>query len=224
MTDATIVPTLGFALLAGVLTFFSPCAYPLLPGYVGFYASQTDGGSTSLGGAVARGLVAGAGSLLTLGGLLVAAFWIGHATMANVVYFEPIVGAILVVLGLLVLFDRAPSFTIALPKRRSSLLGFAIFGGGYALAAAGCVAPLFLGVVARAASGTPATAAAVVGTYVGVVVGLMIAVSVATGMGVLVGAEVLANRRETLRRIAGALMIVAGFGQLYLSIFVLEVL
>ncbi|MFC4247526.1 cytochrome C biogenesis protein, partial [Natribaculum luteum] len=43
MVDASITPTLAFAFTAGLATFFSPCAYPLLPGYVGFYVSQTDG-------------------------------------------------------------------------------------------------------------------------------------------------------------------------------------
>lgn len=31
-----------FAVGAGVTTFFGPCAFPLLPGYVGYYLSQTD--------------------------------------------------------------------------------------------------------------------------------------------------------------------------------------
>lgn len=215
---------LAFALLAGIATFFSPCAYPLLPGYVGFYVSQTDGENASLSGALSRGLVAGAGALATFGALLAAAYWIGHSTLSNITLFEPIVGAILVVFGVLIVLGRAPSLSIALPKRRSSVLGFGIFGAGYAMAAAGCVAPLFIAVIAQALSLPPLSAALVVGTYVGSVVLLMISLTVATGMGLVASAGRLAAHSETLERLAGAVMIVAGLGQLYLAIVVLDVL
>ncbi|WP_440767399.1 cytochrome c biogenesis CcdA family protein [Natronorubrum sp. DTA7] len=222
MTDGSL--PLTFALVAGVATFFSPCAYPLLPGYVGFYVSQTEGEQASLSGSLSRGLIAGVGVLGTFGVLLVAAYWVGHSTLSNITLFEPIVGGILVVFGLLVVFDRAPSLTIPLPKRRSSVLGFGIFGAGYALAAAGCVAPLFVAVVAQALALPPVSAALVVGTYVGSVVVLMVSLTVATGMGLVASAGRLAAHSESLKRVAGAVMIVAGLGQLYLAIFVLDVL
>jgi len=61
--DVSLLSTVVFALTAGVATFFSPCAYPLLPGYVGFYVSRTDGDDASLGGATIRGIAAGSGVL-----------------------------------------------------------------------------------------------------------------------------------------------------------------
>lgn len=232
MIDAPLATTILFALTAGVATFFSPCAYPLLPGYVGFYASQTDSDRATLGGAIGRGLIAGVGVLGTFALLLGAAFWIGHETLSGVVLFEPLVGAVLVVFGVLVVFDRAPSLSIALPKRRSSVAGFGIFGAGYALAAAGCVAPLFIGVVGRALSMPPVRGAAVLGTYVGSITLLMVSLTVAAGMGLvagstglgLLGDNRLAAAGPILERVAGGLMIVAGLGQLYLAVFVLEVL
>ena len=222
--DASLLTPLAFALAAGIATFFSPCAYPLLPGYVGFYVSQTEGDEASLSGALGRGLVAGIGVLGTFAVLLVAAYWIGHSTFSKIVLFEPIVGAILVGFGLLIVVGRAPSLSVALPKRRSSVLGFGIFGAGYALAAAGCVAPLFVGVVAQALSLSPTGAALVVGTYVGSVVALMVSLTVATGMGLVAGAGRLAAHSETLERLAGGVMIVAGLGQLYLAVVVLDVI
>ena len=224
MIDAALASTLAFALTAGVATFFSPCAYPLLPGYVGFYVSQTEGSTASLSGALSRGLVAGAGVLATFGVLLLVAYWVGYSVLSNVVLLEPIVGAALVVFGVLILIGRAPSLSVALPKRRSSVRGFAVFGSGYALAAAGCVAPLFVGVVTRAMSLSPMSAAAVLGTYVGSVVLLMVSLTVATGMGLVASAGRLAAHSGTLERIAGAVMIVAGVGQLYLAIVILDVI
>ncbi|MDG5760892.1 cytochrome c biogenesis protein CcdA [Natronococcus sp. A-GB1] len=219
MIDAALLSTLAFALTAGVFTFFSPCAYPLLPGYVGFYVSQTDAEESSLTRAVGRGLVAGAGVLATFGVLLGVAFWIGHSVLADITIFEALVGVALVGFGVLVLFDRAPSLSVALPKRRSGTLGFGLFGAGYALAAAGCVAPVFLGVVASAAALPAASGALVIGTYVGIVVLLMVSLTVATGMGLAAGAGRLSAYGDTLRRVAGAVMILAGIGQLYVAFF-----
>ncbi|MFU8867364.1 cytochrome c biogenesis protein CcdA [Natronococcus sp.] len=220
MIDAALLSTLAFALTAGVFTFFSPCAYPLLPGYVGFYVSQTGTEESSLSSAIGRGLVAGAGVLVTLGILLAVAFWIGNSLLANTTIFEALVGVALIGFGLLVAVDRAPSLSVALPKRRSGTIGFGLFGAGYALAAAGCVAPVFLGVVASAAALPATSAALVIGTYVGIVVLLMVSLTVATGMGLAAGAGRLSAYGETLRRVAGTVMILAGIGQLYVAFFV----
>ncbi|MFP8888771.1 cytochrome c biogenesis CcdA family protein [Natrialbaceae archaeon A-CW2] len=224
MVDLSLIPTLAFAIGAGVATFFSPCAYPLLPGYVGYYASQTESEAPSLGGSLARGIVAGTGVIVTFVVLLGATFVVGHATLSNIVLFEPVIGALLVVFGVMVVFDRAPSLSIALPKRRSSVAGFGVFGAGYALAAAGCVAPLFIGVLGSALSLSLLDGALVILAYVGTVTVLMISLTVAAGVGLSAGMGVLASRTRTLERVAGGIMIVAGLGQLYLAIFVLEVL
>ncbi|MFP9192740.1 cytochrome c biogenesis protein CcdA [Natronosalvus vescus] len=224
MVDLTLVPTLAFAIGAGVATFFSPCAYPLLPGYVGYYVSQTEGGEATLGGSLSRGLIAGVGVIATFLVLLGATFVVGHSQLENIVLFEPIVGAILVVFGVLVVFDRAPSLTIALPQRRSSVLGFGVFGAGYALAAAGCVAPLFIGVLGSALSLSAVSGLLVILAYVGTVTLLMISLTVATGMGLVAGSGWLTAHTGTLKRVAGGIMIVAGLGQLYLAFFVLDVL
>ncbi|WIV67070.1 cytochrome c biogenesis CcdA family protein [Natrialbaceae archaeon AArc-T1-2] len=217
MFDAAVLGTIGFAATMGVATFFSPCAYPLLPGYVGFYVSQTDG-DASLGGAISRGIAASVGILATFAVLTAVAFSIGHAAFSRVTILEPVVGALLVVFGVLVVVDRAPSLSMTLPKRRSSVLGFGIFGTGYALAAAGCVAPLFVGVVGRAVTLSTSGAVLVMATYAGIVAALMLAVTVATGMGLVAGAGRLSAYIGTLERVAGGVMIVAGLAQIYLGV------
>ncbi|ELZ00577.1 cytochrome c biogenesis CcdA family protein [Natrialba asiatica] len=221
--EATILSTVMFSLLAGVSTFFSACAYPLLPGYVGFYASQTDSDEASLSGSLVRGLVAGLGVLVTLALIIGATYWIGHSTLSRVTIFEPIAGVLLIGFGLLIVFDRAPSISIPLPKRRSSILGFGIFGVGYALAAAGCVAPIFISVTSYSLTLPVGEAALLVGTYVGTVTLLMVSLTVATGVGLIAGGGRLTAHTKLLERIAGAVMIIAGLGQLYLSIFVFNV-
>lgn len=190
----------------------------MLPGYVGFYVSQTDGEQASLGGALSRGLFAGLGVLVTFTALLGATFWVGQSTLSSIKWFEAAAGLVLLVLGALIVAGRAPSFSVTLPKRRSSVFGFSIFGVGYALASAGCVAPLFISVVTRALSLSMADAVVLLGTYVGSVVVLMVSLTVATGMGLVAGAGRLTAYSGLLKRIAGVVMIVAGIGQLYLAV------
>ena len=220
MTDVTLATNLPFAITAGVATFFSPCAYPLLPGYVGFYLNQTNADEASLGGASARGIVAGIGVLATFGALTWATLLVGQSALSDITLFETLVGALLVVFGALVVAGKAPSLSVPLPKRRASVLGFGVFGAGYALAGAGCVAPIFLAVMARVASLPGETAAIVLASYAGTVAVLMVSVTVATGMGLVSNAGRLTAYSGLIERVAGAVMILAGLGQLYLSLVV----
>jgi cytochrome c-type biogenesis protein len=220
MTGTALATDVSFAVASGVATFFSPCAYPLLPGYVGFYVNQTDADEVSIGGAGIRGIAAGIGVLATFGVLAGATVRVGHATLSKITVFESLGGGLLVVFGLLVVAGRSPSVTVPLPKRRASVLGFGLFGAGYALAGAGCVAPIFLAVIARSIALPADAAAVVVVTYAGVVAALLVATTVATGMGLLTNTGRLAAYSGQLKRLAGAVMVLAGVGQLYLALVV----
>ncbi|WP_122088092.1 cytochrome c biogenesis CcdA family protein [Halalkalicoccus subterraneus] len=223
--DPELLGTTAFAFGAGVATFFSPCAYPLLPGYVGYYVSRAETDERRpVGGALVRGLAAGAGVLAVFGALAAVAVGVGQTGFERLVLLEPVIGAALVAVGLLVALDRGPSIRVALPKRRTDVLGFAIFGAVYALAAAGCVVPVVLGVFLGAIARPPGEAALVMGAYAAGVSLLMVATTVATGVGVALGTERFVGYGARLRRLAGVVMVVAGLGQLYLSVFVLDVL
>jgi cytochrome c-type biogenesis protein len=220
MTDVSLATNVPFAVTAGVATFFSPCAYPLLPGYVGFYVNSVEADSASVVGAGARGVAAAVGVLATFALLAGATVRVGYSTLSNITVFETLVGALLIGFGLLVVSGRAPSISVPLPERRSSVFGFGVFGAGYALAGAGCVAPVFLGVVARAVALPSEAAALVVAVYAGTVAVLMAATTVATGVGLVSNANRVMAHAGLLKRIAGGVMVAAGIGQLYLSLVV----
>lgn len=220
MTDAALATNVPFALTAGIATFFSPCAYPLLPGYVGFYLNQVDADEVSILGAGTRGIAAGVGVLAMFGVLSVVAVRVGHAAFSNITVFEALVGGLLVGFGLLVLSGKSPSVSVPLPKRRASVFGFGLFGAGYALAGAGCVAPIFLAVIARAVTLPVETSVLFLFVYAGTVAVLMIATTVATGVGVLTNAGRLMAYSGRLKQLAGVVMILAGLGQLYLALVV----
>ena len=220
MTDVSLATNVPFAVTAGVATFFSPCAYPLLPGYVGFYVNSVEADSASVLGAGVRGVAAAVGVLATFALLAGATVRVGYSTLSNVTVFETLVGGLLVAFGLLVVFDRAPSVSVPLPERRTGVFGFGLFGAGYALAGAGCVAPVFLGVVARAIALPSEAALLDVAVYAGTVAVLMAATTVATGVGLVSNANRVMAHAGLLKRVAGAVMVVAGVGQLYLSLVV----
>jgi cytochrome c-type biogenesis protein len=217
--DAAFAGTLTFALSAGVATFFAPCAYPLLPGYVGYYLSREE---ADLGGALVRGGAATAGALAVLAAVGWVLVSLGTRFVSNLAFLEPVVGVGLVALGLVVLSGRGPSVHLLLPEHRSSVPGFALFGGVYAIAAAGCVVPIVFGVVTQALTLPTGQAAAVVGVYAGSVSLPLLGITLlsAVGSDALRG---LSHHVGSIQRIAALVMIVAGVAQIGLSLSFLGV-
>lgn len=212
--DGATLATVLFAGSTGLATFFAPCAFPLLPGYVGFYLSHDD--RTTVTDAVPAAAVAAAGAVLALGGLLAVAASAGRRFLSALVWFEPVVGVALLLVGLAVATDRAPSAHVSLPRRPRSLAGFGVFGAAYAVAAAGCLVPLVTGVVAQAATLPAAGTAAALAAYVAGVATPLIGVTLLSAAGVerwRAGGRHLGR----VRVLAGAAMVLAGLGQLALA-------
>ena len=214
-----VTATATLALGAGVATFFSPCAYALLPGYVGYYVSATtdDPDDVPLTGAVTRGLAASIGVVAVFAVLAAAILLVGRPMETVLWALEPVVGVALVVLGLAVVTGRGPTWHTALPERRTSNAGFALFGAAYAVAAAGCVAPLFLAIVLRALTYPPGSALVVLGAYAAGFGVLMLAATVAIAVGRNAILERLLEHRALLERGAGVALVLAGIGQLVVT-------
>ena len=141
---------LAFAFLAGVASFFAPCAFALLPGYASYYLGLT----VSRGKPAYIGTVTATGILvfyLFLGALV---YLLGSAVSPYLRYLKPTVGFVFVLLGL-ALYTR--SFYVAplsraiaglYPERRTTgALAFFLFGVAYAATALGCTLPIFLALV-----------------------------------------------------------------------------
>jgi len=212
--SAELYGIVTFAVGAGAATFFAPCSYALLPGYVGYYVAAMDRETAPLSGAVSRGAAAAVGALgtfLLLGGIAAVA---GDLIEAVLPVAELAVGVVLVALGIAVLAGKTGSLHVPLPERRSSILGFGLFGAMYALASAACVLPLFLALVVRSLTLSARGTIAVLGAYGGVVATLLLVVTVATAVGRNAGTDRLALGSGRLVSLAGLLLIGAGLGQL----------
>jgi cytochrome c-type biogenesis protein len=214
---AGFVGGMSVALGAGVLTFFSPCAYALLPGYVGYYAATQEGNDAPLGGALVRGLAAGLGVLTVFAVLATVAVAVGNALEPYLFYLEAGVGVALVVFGASVVSGRGFGWHVELPRRRASVAGFAAFGALYAVAAAGCVAPVFVSVVLQSVTYSSFGTLAVLGTYAATFGVLMVGLTVATAVGHGVGVERVGGYGDRVKRVAGVVILAAGALQIYLS-------
>jgi len=221
MTGVGLAAAVSFAFATGVATFFAPCAYPLLPGYVGYYMRADDGGNgPTVPGALFRGGGASVGILAAFAVLATLTVTAGRALTEWLPSLEVVVGAVLVGMGLLTLSDRSIGWHARLPKRRSSIPGFVAFGALYAVAATGCIAPVFLGIVSGALSFPLIGTLAVLAGYAAGMALLMIGATVAIAVGVDAGRDRLPALSGRITRVAGVVLLLAGLAQMWLALFV----
>jgi len=214
---ADLYATVVFALGAGAATFFAPCSYALLPGYVGYYVAATEGDAAPLTGALARGAAAAVGVLASFGVLAAVGMAASDFLERLLPTFEVGVGVALVAIGVAVLAGWTGSLHARLPRRRRSVLGFGLFGALYALAATACVLPLFLALVLKALTLPALQTAAILATYGGTLAVFMLALTVATAVGRDIGAERIAANSARTMTLAGVVLVLAGVLQVAIA-------
>jgi len=215
---------LGFAFAAGVATFFAPCAYPLMPGYLAFYTGDDGGGggrAERLRRAVVVGSLASLGFVLVYAALAVIVAAVGTRVLSGIALLELVVGSLLVALGIGMITGRVMpgSVHVRLPRRERSPSGYLAFGIVYAVAAAGCTAPVFAGIAAVALGAGPAGAVLTIGAYAAGMVALMVLVTVLAAAGRDGVLRLVSARTGAVTRLAGALLVAAGAAQMYLFWF-----
>ncbi len=175
-----VLLALGAAMLAGLVSFASPCVIPLVPGYLsyltGLVATEVDddaGADDRAGGAAVRTRrtlrlrVAGAALLFVAGFttvfLLVSVLFFGMITplRQHQELLQRVGGVVTIVLGLAFIglipaLQRDMRFS---PRRMTTLLGAPLLGGVFALGWAPCVGPTLSSVLIAAYSTDGATAA-----------------------------------------------------------------
>jgi cytochrome c-type biogenesis protein len=141
----------GLALMAGLVCFFSPCAFPMLPGYMTIYLQSNEAGGYRK--AAAGGTVAALGIFLVYAavGLIVVA--LGTAILPYINLMQPVIAVILYGLGVLLLTPFQISTGKFLDRVQGAQEGkgfyFSLFlyGVGYGAASQACTAPVFIGAI-----------------------------------------------------------------------------
>ncbi|GAA1501389.1 cytochrome c biogenesis protein CcdA [Dactylosporangium maewongense] len=170
---------MAVALLAGVVSFLSPCVLPLVPGYLSYVtglaattlpgprpvASGSTASGNAAGGAVAVAPAAGRGRMLAGACLFVAGFTVvflltgvtfaqaGRLLWQHARTVEVVAGALTVALGLAFagLLPRVPSERRLRFLPRAGLAGAPILGATFGLGWVPCVSPTLGAVLSLAA-------------------------------------------------------------------------
>ncbi len=146
----------GFSFLQGVLAFLAPCAVALLPGYILAFISRNPNSGLHLSARLGRGFKLAALSILGIliiysiaGAMIIMA---GQFLKDYMKWITIGMGAILIILGIIMLLGKSISFSFNLQhtNQNSETIEAFIFGVGYAIGALGCLFPLFLIVATQA--------------------------------------------------------------------------
>ena len=160
--DVGIMGIYTLALFAGIASFFSPCSFPMLPGYMAYYF-----GIGKKGAGFKKAIIGGTAGAL---GIISIYFIVGALLLYSASIVAPyipmiglVVGIILIILGALMftplqydaLLKPFKPISDALRKfggKREHGFSAKLFGYGvaYGGAATGCTAPIFLAVIVAA--------------------------------------------------------------------------
>jgi len=141
---------LGFALFAGAVSFFAPCAIGLFPGYIAFYlGSQKSNEKTN--SPAKLGTMAALGVLSFFIILSIIIFILGKGVTSYLKYVAPVIGFIILIFGAILflgysfktsyiqkVFDKFKS-----QEKRNMYL----FGAGYGAVSLGCTLPLLFALI-----------------------------------------------------------------------------
>ncbi|HDS45416.1 MAG TPA: redoxin domain-containing protein [Methanomicrobia archaeon] len=220
-TSTTPFGLYALAFLTGLLSFFAPCAFPLLPGYISYYLGRAEGGTT-LRSSLKAGSAAASGinGIFALIGIAVA---LGGAVVKSYLsYLTPVVGVAIIVLGLLMLlgpsgmavfaqFEGLLSAYATKLGGRSSDSGLVMYGAGYGLAVMGCQAPVFIALIFAGLAAGGAVQAILVFLVFSLGMGcMMIAVSLLAGTAKRTMLDRLKALMPYINRACGLVLILVG--------------
>jgi uncharacterized protein YyaL (SSP411 family)/cytochrome c biogenesis protein CcdA len=138
--DSPIIILIFISLIIGFLSFASPCTLPILPAFLAFSLKSNKRNIR----AMSVSFFAGLAVFYTLLGMAVTA--VGIFLRDNLTIFTQIAGAIIILLGVLILLEKNfPTFNLKTNKPRSYFGAF-FFGAVFGLAWSPCTGPLLFGI------------------------------------------------------------------------------
>jgi cytochrome c-type biogenesis protein len=159
-TAGPLLLALAVSVLAGLVSFASPCVVPLVPGYLSYLAAVVGVDEADNAARSARWRVAGSAALFVAGFTVVfllgtvAVLGMTTSLIANQVVLQRVGGVITIVMGL-VFVGYVPAlqrqFRFA-PRQLSTLAGAPLLGAVFALGWTPCLGPTLAGVVTVASA------------------------------------------------------------------------
>ena len=235
--------SLGFAFLAGLVSFLSPCVLPIVPGYVTFVTGMTLEELTMNGSTAARRQAALHASLFVLGFTLVfvalgaTATALGAGLQHSLPLLQQLGGIVLVLFGLTMLGvvglpGMMREWRVHLPTKPAGMAGSVLVGVAFGAGWTPCVGPVLASILLYA------------GTRESMAHGMLLLLFYALGLGIpfwiaavglnwfIAGARHIRRWLRPIEFVSGALLIaigvlllsgrfalltryLAGFGQLF---------
>lgn len=213
-----LLVALGLCVLAGLVSFASPCVVPLVPGYLSYLAAVV--GVDDTRDATRRWRVVGSAALFVAG--FTAVFVLGTvavlgmttALITNQVLLQRVGGVVTIIMGLVFVgfipaLQRQARFA---PRRLAGLAGAPLLGAVFALGWTPCLGPTLTGVIAVASATDGASVARGVALVIAYCLGLGIPfIALALGSGWAVGAfGWLRRHARAIQIFGGVLLIIVG--------------
>lgn len=222
-----LLVALGACMLAGLVSFASPCVVPLVPGYLSYLAAvvgvdeaETDGRGTVQAPPAARLRVAGSAALFVAG--FTAVFVLGTVVVlgmtttliTNQLLLQRVGGVLTIVMGLVFVglipaLQRQARFS---PRQLTTVAGAPLLGAVFALGWTPCLGPTLTGVITVASATDGANVARGIALVIAYCLGLGIPfVLLAFGSAsAMAGLGWLRRHTRTIQVVGGVLLIVVG--------------
>ena len=213
-----LLVALGLCVLAGLVSFASPCVVPLVPGYLSYLAAVV--GVDDTRDATRRWRVVGSAALFVAG--FTAVFVLGTVAglgmtttlITNQLLLQRVGGVVTIIMGLVFVgfipaLQRQARFA---PRRLAGLAGAPLLGAVFALGWTPCLGPTLTGVIAVASATDGASVARGVALVIAYCLGLGIPfIALALGSGWAVGAfGWLRRHTRAIQIFGGVLLIIVG--------------
>lgn len=239
--NASSLGIVFISVVAGIASFFNPCAFPILPGYLAqYYVSATPGEKkrSRLGTMLLYGFVAAVGLIIfniLLGaiiGVLGAGFGkslglTGPNPNVYVRWFRGIVGAFLVLLGYShvtgrgINFSRLGHWIPRYEQSKSPTRNFFYYGLFYPLIGIGCGGPILASLSLFAiASGGFASALSAFVIYSLTMAILMLTVSLLVGLSREGLLKAVGNSVLTIKKTSGVILVLVGAFLIFSAVFI----
>lgn len=221
--DAGLLPSMTVALLAGVISFLSPCVLPIVPPYLAYMSGVTVAEMTSENAARRRAIISalffvmGLSTVFLLLGFTASAF--GAFFLQNQILFARLSGAVIILFGLHFLgvfripfLDREARVDAG--DKGGSSFGAYILGLAFAFGWTPCIGPQLGAILSLAASEASVTRGTVLlGVYaagLGIPF-LLAAVFITRAMRVM---DKLKRHMRLIERVMGGLLLLVGVAML----------